>query len=801
MSKKIDATSYEIEKGLHLIRQTVTKAALRLSVETPTNHIAVIDCSGSMSSDLPRLRDQLKKKLPKLLKDGDTLSMIWFSGRGDFGVLIEAEPVATLTDLADVNKAVDRWLKPVGLTGFKEPLIEVEQLVGRVAKKNKNPFALFFMSDGCDNQWPRADLLKVVEKTAGVLASSTFVEYGYYADRPLLSAMAEKAGGVHIHADAFDKYEVTFEAAMQKRPMGGKRIEVDVGGDPIGGFAYSLGDGELTTYDAASGKALVPEHTTEIFYLSPTVVGQPHTQPLSVLAEVAKDLGAETAALNAAYGAMSLFAVRMKPEVVYPILKATGDVRFINAFSICFGKQKYSEFMDEAKRAAFVQAAQFVEGRDPNKVPADDAFTVLDLLNVLAGDENTRLLLEHPDFKYSRISRGRVDADENLTADEQVQVEVIRAAMAGEKSAKKLKELQGELDTVLAAKRDALKFVADPTPNGYEVSGLVFNESSPNISVLVRKTGHVDLSVRIATEQARHPEFRLPLSVDVVPTEFKTHIWRNYAIVSHGLVNVEKLPVRASWKTLETLSKAGVELYPDYFAIGASGVPSPRKPEDVINVVINVKPLPIINRKMVKAVSAKDVIELEWELTKARGFQKVYKAYQEEMFPGVRHAHFIAKYGADGAAWLKEQGLTDNGFSPKSVQAESKDFIMGKELDIKLKGCSKLDSVKAVKEKIAAKKKLNPCDTFMSDAIKEVDGFVAKNPKNVHQKWLTGQAQAQIAKTRGMIYQSAQVRFSIIVGQVWFQEFKSLDENQMTVKIDGQDVVGTCELKEIEIKV
>lgn len=271
---KIEATSYEIEKGLYLIRQAIAKGdAKPKAVETPTNHIAVIDCSSSMYGDLPRIREQLKKKLPTLLKDGDTFSMIWFSGRGEFGALIEAEPVATLADLNDVNKAIDRWVRPVGLTGFKEPLVEVEQLVSRVGKKNKNPFALFFMSDGCDNQWNRADILKVVEKTAGALASATFVEYGYYADRPLLAAMAEKAGGVHIHADAFDKYESVFEAAMQKHPMGGKRIEVSVGGDPIGGFAYALADFEITTFSVNGGKVVVPEEIPTLWYLSPTAVG------------------------------------------------------------------------------------------------------------------------------------------------------------------------------------------------------------------------------------------------------------------------------------------------------------------------------------------------------------------------------------------------------------------------------------------------------------------------------------------------------------------------------------------------
>jgi hypothetical protein len=769
MGKKIDAVSFEIDKGLYLIEQTISPGQSTKAAETPTNHIAVIDCSGSMTSDLPRIREQLKKKLPKLLKDGDTLSMIWFSGKGETGALFEAEPVATLADLNDVNKAVDRWLRPIGLTGFKEPLVEVEKLVGRVAKKNKNPFSLFFMSDGCDNQWPRADILKVVEKTAGVLASSTFVEYGYYADRPLLAAMAEKAGGTHIHADAFDKYEVTFEASMQKRPMAGKRVEVAVGGDPIGGFAWTITcDDDLVTYDASTGKTSVPEFTEAIYYLSPTAVG--NTGLLADRAE-REASGKARCAISPAHAAMSLFAVRMKPDIVYPILKALGDVAFIDQFSVCFGKQKYSEFMDAAKLAAVDETKRYTKGRDPKKVPTDDAFTVLDLLRVLSEDDNTRLLLDHPDFKYSRISRGRVDADENLTADEQLAVEVIRQQMAGEKSAKRLKELQSELDGVLAAKRDALKFVADEAPDGYAISGLVFNENSPNISVRVRKTGKVDLSSR-----PDHAKYK-------IPTSFQTHIWRNYAIVSHGLVNVDKLPVRMSKTVWDTLHKAGVAMSDDGHG----------------TVVIDVKPLPIINRKMVKAVSAKDIIELEYELTRARAAQKVYKAYQGELFPDAKTKSFADLYGEDGATWLKDNGFTYNGFAPKMVQAESKDFIVGKELEVKLKGYSTLPSLKDAKAKMGGK--MNGPTALMAKVINEVDDFLKKNPKNLHEKWLTGQTQAQIAKTRGLIYQTAQIKFGIIVGQVWFNEWSSLDENTMTVKIDGQEIVGVCEMREIEIRI
>lgn len=768
--------SWEIDKGLYLVEHELFGESVK-HVESNTNHIAIIDCSGSMYGDLPRLREQLKRKLPKMMREGDTLSLIWFSGRGEFGTLLENEPIATLTDLADVNKAIDRWLKPMGLTGFKEPLAEVTKLVERVAKKNKNPFALFFMSDGCDNQWPRADILKAVEDAAGKLAAAVFVEYGYYADRPLLSAMAEKAGGVHIHADAFDKFEVTFESALQRRAVGEPRVEVTIEGDVIGGFAWSPStDGDLVTYDASTGRAAVLPTSGVLYYLSPTPVGHvAYTVAEAAQREVDKKL---LHVFYPAYAALSLFAVRMKPEVVFPILKALGDVTFIEQFANCFGKQKYSEFMEATKLAAFQTDKRFVKGRDPNKIPADDAFTVLDLLQIISADGTTKLLVDHADFKYSRIGRGRVDADENLTADEQLAVEVIRSQMAGEKNVKKLKEYQAEIDAILATKQTALKFVADEAPDGYPIASLTWNGSSPNVSVLITKTGKVDLSSR-----PEHTKYK-------IPTEFPAKVFRNLAIVAHGLVNVEKLPVTMTKATYDTLKKAGVEMVVQ--------LRTGRPVEEAV-VVINLKPLPVINRKMVKAVTAKELIELEYALTKHKAAQKVYKAITEERFPDrkVAASSYATLYGDDGAAWLKDQGLTSyNGFQPPSTQAASKDFIVGKELDVKLKGMSTLPSVKDVR---GGKK--TGAAAFMHDTITEVDAWLAKSPEKLHKDWLEGKTKATISEVRSLTYEATKIKWSILVGQVWCQEFKSLDENTLTVKIDGKDVVGTIELREVEIKV
>lgn len=761
--------SYEIEKGLFLVRQPVAKGAPPKAVEQPTNHLAVIDCSGSMGSDLPQIRAQLKKKLPKLLKEGDTLSIVWFSGLGQFGTLIEAEPVATLGDLAVINTAIDRWLKPVGMTGFKEPLCEVEDLVKRIGKKIKNPFALFFMSDGCDNTWRRPDILATVERVVGGLASSTFVEYGYYADRQLLAAMAAKAGGSHIFAEDFDRYGPVFEAAMAKHPLGGKRIEIKVPGDPIGGFAWAMADGELTTYEVSGGKATAPENTAVLYYLSPTLVGARE----SVLFEV--DMDPNGPIPPALYAAMSLFAVRVMPNVVYPILRVLGDVAFIQQFTNCFGKQAYSSFMDAAKHAAFDSTKRCVNGFNPALVPPDDAFTVLDLIQVLA-DGDAQLLLDHPSFKYSRVSRARVTADENLSGAEADRLEELRTKLTGERSAKAIKVIQAEIDTLLASKRDALKFVADDAPNGYPINGLVYNEDRPNISLRVKKTGYVDLSQRADLD----PKVKSAEGAD----KFRTFIYRNYTIVKDGLVNVEKLPVKISAALGAYLDSFGVDM-----EHGGEGV-----------TVINLKPLPIINRKMVKTVSAKALIELEYELTKAKAAQKVFNAYQKELFPEAKLAGWISQFGEQATLWLKEQGLTEySGFNPKMVQAESTDVYMGKELVVTLKGYSTMPPVDKVKAKLGGK--LNGPETLMAEAIELVELFLKSNPKVTHEPWLTGQAKVMTAIVRGITHQMTRIKWGILVGQVWCSEFKSLDENTLNVAYGDINLIGKLDLREVPIKI
>jgi len=781
-------SAYRIQDHLYLVSVDLPKSSKAVAKERNVNHILVIDCSGSMSYDLPRIREQLKRKVPKMLRKGDTLSIVWFSGRTQFGTLLEAEPVSDLVDLQGVNQAIDRWLRPICLTGFKEPLQEARALIERISQKNGNLFALFFMSDGCDNQWGRVEILQAIQNLDGKLASATFVEYGYYADRPLLTSMAEKAGGNLIFSEDFDRYAPTFEATLAKSISGAPRKEVPLRGDPIEGFAFALSDEDIIAYGIEGGSVSVPTDLDSVWYLSLSPVGKRDAELAELAKEASKGIHRNEQAMAAAYAAVGLYAQRMKPDVVYPVLKALGDAAFITAFSSCFGKQKYSEFVEQAKNAAFSTKDRFTDGWDPTKVPQDDAFTILDLLRILNDDDENRLLLDSDDFEYSRIGRGQVDASVK-------EIELLQEQIAVEQNASRLQELRDQLAAL--EKIPPLKFEADPEPNGYPVSALTFNETRPNVSVLVRKEGAVDLSARLGKKE--YPK---------LPRKFPTYIHRNYAILKDGVVNVKRLPVRMTKGTIVALRKAGFPLSAILNPKGETLAETLTRVKKAaagrsVSIVIDLRALPVINRQMVKDTSAKLVIEKAYAMTKAKAAQKVFNSVKKAEFLRTSEGFKIV-YGEDAAAWLKDQGITDyNGFNPRTVQVAASDFYMGKELDVKLKGLSTLPTYTDVQKRMASGKH-TASSALMSPYAQEVLDFLAsdtylkaKNQPQIFEAWLDGQLKASRNEARKLMFELAQIKFAVVVGQIWFTEFQSLDEN--TLVVDG--VEGTIEMREVEVKV
>lgn len=785
--------SYKISDNLFLVHNTIESKAKVKVVEVPTNHIVVIDCSGSMSWDLPKIREQLKLKLPKLLKKDDTISLIWFSGKKEFGCLLEAETVSGVKDLQTVNNAIDRWLSPVGLTGFKDPIDEVGRLINRVRTKSpQSQFSFLFLSDGYDNQNTQSDILDSISSVAKELASATFVEYGYYADRNLLSRMAEKCGGQLVFSQDFDKYDPVFEDVMKRRVPGGPKVEVSIGYAPEYGFAFSLGSDEITTYEASSGSAFVPEGTKDVFWLTKKCDGDAEDLSAHVRRLFYDKAGKNDIVLSAAYSLLSLMSVRMNPGVIYPLLRCIGDIDIINNYAGCYGKQKYSEFMELTKNAAFNSDLRYTNGYDPSRVPDDDAFTLLELLQMLSetyGECN--VLLDSDKFSYSRIGRGRIDAQENLSKEEIEKLQELTVRVASEKNVKKLKELNAELQELLSKKGPVLKFVSDPIPNGVPLSNLVFNETTPNISIQVRRTGHVDLS------EALPEEFK-----SVLPEKFPTFIYRNYAVVKDGLVNVANLPVRMTSELFLKLQKTQTASYVK--GAGKQFIFESKPDGDFVECVLKLGNLPVINRSMVKAVSAESFFQDQYKLLCAQAAQKVFNSLSKETIKEEKSIGFLEKYGADATAFLKEKGFTDySGFSPKSTVAPSVDFYMAKKLDVAIKGYSTLPSLNELRKQIQ-KGKLNGPGALMNQYLEEYEAFLrTPNGKKDAEvaKFLKTNQEFYGARVKNLLFSVSRSMFVLILGQSWFSDMESPDDNSLDLEFNGTTMHFEARLRDVEVKI
>lgn len=760
--------TFALSKTLFLHGALLNQKSQQPAVTAPqgVNRIAVIDCSGSMAGQLGRIRQQLKERMPHVLGPEDTLSLIWFSGRGEFGTLLEAAPVATLKDLQAVNNVIDRWLRDVGWTGFVEPLQEVVSLVDRIRAKNPNPFSLIFMSDGCDNQWGRGEILAAMTKVAAQINQTTVVEYGYYADRPMLTKMAEIAGGQHLFAKDFDAYAPQFEGVLKAPSPGGRPVvPVQVQG-ALEDLAFVV-DGPnkaVLTYQASKANVTCYGPTT-VWWLSTSAKGGDHVP-------VHKDPDV-TAAL---YAAVALYARRMQSDTVLGLLKVLEDVSLIKEFGGCFGKQRYSAFCDRATKMALEPKARLPEGRDAKLIPPEDAYTVLDLLQQLQG---SNLLLDHKDFTYHRIGRASEDAQEALSKHEREQIETLTKQMQGEKNAAKVASLAAQIADI-SAKAPKLVFDASPIPEGVPASDLVLNETRPNVSLRVRRDGIVDLTAH------KPPKG--------VPAKFPTNTYRNYTIVRDGILNVGHLPVSITEAQATVLA----------LSVPSSVLPASwtKTPSGRFEGTLDLTALPIINRKMVKAVSAKTLLELEWALTKKQAEQKVYNAKLKELSGGGKATKKLAStYGDEAAAWLGDRGLADYGFNPKTTQAPAQDFYMARELKVAIKGYSALPDIDKA---LAAEKdkKVNGPAQLVLNALKAYDKEVAALPNGANrQTWLEGRCKEIVQDTRGLLFQKAQQVFSIIVGQVWPKEFKSLDETTLEFEADGLKLTGSITPKETKIDI
>jgi len=224
-----------------------------------------------------------------------------------------------------------------------------------------------------------------------------------------------------------------------------------------------------------------------------------------------------------------------------------------------------------------------------------------------------------------------------------------------------------------------------------------------------------------------------------------------------------------------------------------------------MEVVLDLRALPILNRKMVKEISARKFFETEYALVQAQAAQKVLGYYADKLDVKKVMPGLLDSYGTAGVTWLREQGISDGWQAPHTTGAPIRDYYMGKQLKVSLAKYSSLPTVEKAIEKMKSGGKPTPTEALLIDEIKRIrdskkkgeEAWVAFEDK----AWIAAEKKAAVERARALIFEIAQTTFALIVGQVWFAEFASLDENEMAITVDGTTIQCKAEMIDLQIPV
>jgi len=735
----------------------------------PTNFIFVVDVSGSMYGEIDLIRKQLKNKLPNLVKEGDTVTIIWFSGRSDSGILKEEVEVKSLKNLQELNSAIDRFLRPIGATAFQKPLELAHEAIGRI-KQNRpdSVFSLIFLTDGYNNDCPWDSVIKSLKKLEGDLAASTFVEYGYYADSRRIAEMAEMVGGEKLEAQRFDDYDVIFENKLQKTYSTSKKILVDAPKNRKYEFAFTTDGDEIILYLVNDGQVQVPADTKELLFF--TTKSQGMFIDYDNLFNVKQsDMDYYTKLI---YASLYVLSEKLQTESVEDVFKVLGDKHLYTFFTNAYGKEKLMAFKTMVKEAVSDNAKRFVQGRSRNLVADENAYCVMNFIEDLTTDENALIYPGHSDFNYKRIGAKKVQKAGLITEEQKEKI-------ASASNVEELKNLVAGLDAT------ELKFEYNDKNKGYEISNLVWDSKRANLSVNLNIDGYVNL-----------PENKFGL------TKVDTNVFRNYTIIKDGILNMQRLPLSLSETTFNKFKAQGL----------VSGI------YDANQIyVVDFSSLPVVNKTMVRNISAKVLAEKEYELLQLKALEKVYKYYESANFPKVSKG-IVEKYGAEAEVWLRELGITDGGFSPKTTTEKGTDVYMAVELNTKIslhstiptveKTLNRIDEVNDSKNK--KPKPLNPVEEIMKVAVDDYKTQTSSKmylsldeslQKKALQTWLNDAKMTVRKKRRALLQEIAQIKFSLILSKKWFVEFPSFEVDTMNHKINDKELTFKFEMTEKEVNV
>ncbi|CAG1000417.1 hypothetical protein ANRL4_03093 [Anaerolineae bacterium] len=424
-----------------------------------------------------------------------------------------------------------------------------------------------------------------------------------------------------------------------------------------------------------------------------------------------------------------------------------GDVKVVQMLSTAITNAEFGAAEELIEKCVSDKQARFAAGRKPGCLPNPNAPDLMDALDWLIADPDAKFFPYHAEFKYKRIGRGT--------------------------------EVDGDFPK-FEPKKD----------HGVALNTLTWNEKRLNLSVLAKIPGAVKLINKA-------PSGTQASEVGFADT-FPCLIWRNYALVSNGFLNVKVLPARFSYDTFNQLRTAGCIDEACY------------DPNHVYPVHLD--RVPVLSRgKAKKDVSALDyaMSAVQSELLGAR--LKVLNALRKELDPNDEQSAKTTPYSEEQRAVLEANGIDwNNGsYNPPTKKTDPTDVLQQREFTAKIAGFSSLPTLDKLREKAVKvsawngkgkEPKFTAAEEAMCPALEqftaETDGFTTEQKL----AWLTTEIMLAGDKKRTIDAALNLDKYAMLMTGQWFKGYQR-GETKVGCVIDGKDFEVAFDTRQVEVKI
>lgn len=476
----------KIKDNLYLVSERFQKKDTTHKKEV-VNHILLLDASGSMSWTMPKLVDDVVRQLDNFTEDS-LLSIGWFSSKNQYGWLVKG---MSASNRASIGKILRNQNWAFNMTCFSDILNDTKLLIQDLRNISEN-FSLMFFSDGAVNQ-DQSTVRSILQELAPKLTTAIYVGYGDWYDRCQMSEMAQTTGGLLLHANNITDFSNHFSYFRSSSEKSKPKIRLDnVFKEKL--LLLALTDAkDIISVDLESSELYLPLNVDKLVYLTNTI-------PTKDKDGVAEDLTDEIYAVTRSLLQSGNYSLALD------VVGKLGDVNVIDSINNSFTVSEYGTVENLLFNAISDKSFRFLKGQKSNYVAKEDAFCLIDLIDLLTTDANVKFHPYHPNFDYKRVGRR-------------------------------------------AKQKDGYPEFYPDKSDGVDLNSLTWSSDKLNLSVLAKIPGHIILD-------RKSSEFGFD-------NTFNTFVWRNYTLISDGKANITSLPISGvSNQTLNVLMENDLVLNP-----------------------------------------------------------------------------------------------------------------------------------------------------------------------------------------------------------------------------------------------